>query len=165
LSDVLLRARNGAADSELEVVELDRSLLGSEFTRTGTTFDGRDLFSPAAGKLAAGARLSDLGSALSPLELVTLELHHDPNETRVRAVDVYGNVITDAPALQSSSRVIGNQGRPIPFGSTYADGAPGELIAVRGSFGTIELAINRGSAADLLACRVGDLFQLEKAGS
>lgn len=161
LSDVLLRAREAVMQTAVHAVQLDRAQLGAEFTRTGTTFDGRDLFSPAAGKLAAGAALTDLGTAFPSRELVTLEVERRPTAARVRAIDLYGNVITDAPVAESGEQELWAMGRPIPFKNTYAEGALDELIAVRGSFGTIELSVNRGSAATLLDCQIGDLFPLK----
>jgi S-adenosylmethionine hydrolase len=72
-------------------------------------------------------------------------------------VDHFGNLITNIPgeavAEMSLPRVAG---RLVPRRvRTYADAAPGELVALAGSDGLLEIAVVGGSAARQLGAGVG----------
>ena len=41
------------------------------------------------------------------------------------------------------------------YRASYADAAPGELFAIRGSAGYLEVSLNQGNAADVLGVRAG----------
>ncbi|MCI5126359.1 MAG: hypothetical protein D3925_18260, partial [Candidatus Electrothrix sp. AR5] len=47
------------------------------------------------------------------------------------------------------------------MGTTYAEAEPGKLIALLDSAGYLEIAVNRGSAAELTGCRLGDPVQVD----
>ena len=90
----------------------------------------------------------------------------DGNRLRgvVLKVDRFGNLITnitpqDAPAIFGA----GAKGFKIVVGSreiteirnAYAEGAPGEVIGILGSMGFLEIAANRGAAAQLTGASKG----------
>jgi hypothetical protein len=81
----------------------------------GPTFAGRDIFAPAAGLLAAGHDLAELGSPIDPgslIRLPPLTCRRRPDgslELEVTWVDRYGNV-----QLSARPEDIGALG-PIPF--------------------------------------------------
>ena len=56
------------------------------------------------------------------------------------------------------------RGRRVPVVSSYADGRPGELVAVVGSLGLVELAVPLGSAAARVHARRGDPVSLRRGG-
>ena len=134
------------------------------------TFHGRDLFSPAAAHLAAGASLADLGPPLDPTVLVRLELpqpvtHGDRIEAAVLYVDRFGNMQLNLAADDVEQAGI-ETGRRIELefqgeryyaiaARTFADARPGEIVLYEDSYGNIAVAINRGNAAEMLSARAG----------
>jgi S-adenosyl-L-methionine hydrolase (adenosine-forming) len=67
---LLVAAAEAAAEAPVRrVVELARSPAPPD---RASTFDGRDLFAPAAAALCAGASLEDLGQPIDPVSLVRL---------------------------------------------------------------------------------------------
>ena len=132
--------------------------------RIGTTFDGRDLFAPAAAGLASGTPPRCLG------EPVSLRGPAPPSPRRTLAggsgvvvhVDRFGNIITNVPSgwlPRGTGRAYARCGRAagaVPVATSYEGGRRDELLLLRSSFGTLELAVNRGRAVDRLRVRTGD---------
>ena len=120
-----------------------------------SSFHGRDVVAPAAAELAAGAALESLGPLVEdPVRLSFEPL--PPGTGRVRTVDRFGNLITDldGSALEGASRVeIG--GRTVRVAAAYGSVAPGALLALVGSDGTVEVAARDSSAMSLLGAGVG----------
>jgi len=113
------------------------------------TFHGRDVFAPAAAALANGSPPASLGSAYaSPVVLRTREPQRAADGAvigEVITIDRFGNAITNCLGLRGGTIEIG--GEVLPMMRTYADAAPGALVALVGSTGLIELAVRDGSAA------------------
>lgn len=128
------------------------------------TFHGRDIFAPVAAHLSRGLRWSELGEAGA--DYVRLRW---PEPVARRGVvlgeivylDRFGNGITnlDAPTLGGAVTAgIVRLGRRMvgPVQTCYASVAPGAAVAVIGSSGLLEIAVNGGSAAQRFRLRVGD---------
>jgi S-adenosyl-L-methionine hydrolase (adenosine-forming) len=120
------------------------------------TFHGRDVFAPAAGRLAAGANPAEAGPLVPKmidLAAPAVHIHGGVIEAEVIHVDGFGNLITSLPAeaLAGAGVVVeidGTEGRFEPrVGRTFSDVDPGALIAYVGSGGQIEIARRDGSAA------------------
>ncbi len=65
------------------------------------TFDGRFLVAPAAGRLAAGAPIGELGPALREMRRLTVrvaKVSSDSVQGEVIHVDRFGNLVTNVPA-------------------------------------------------------------------
>jgi hypothetical protein len=142
-------------------------------TPVSATFHGRDLLAPIAAELAKGMAPAAVGRPLLREELMTLPLADaviDPAGSKVTgevvSVDHFGNLLTNI-----SSDIIRQVGGPAPFPSifirvkkttisglapSYGSGAQGELLALFGSRGHLEVAVNQGSAARELAAGPGD---------
>jgi hypothetical protein len=122
------------------------------------TFHGRDVFAPAAAQLALGVPLETLGAPhAAPVVRRTPEASRRADGAVsgiVITVDRFGNLITNLMSRRGGS--IELAGRSLPLARTYADVAPGELVALVGSSGLIEVAVRDGSAADKLGTRRGD---------
>jgi S-adenosylmethionine hydrolase len=122
-----------------------------------STFHGRDIFAPAAAHLAIGLPLRKLGPPIAnPVRLSPPEprLHADGTiEGEIVYVDRFGNLITNLAGLAEGT--IGCAGRELPVRRTYGDAAPGELLALTGSDGELEIAVRNGSAADVLRVQAG----------
>lgn len=135
--------------------------------RPSTTFHGRDIFAPAAAHLAAGVSLDVLGDRIDPESLVrltfpALEAAAEGLKAAVQYVDYFGNIVTNIPASQITARnwFIQCDRRTIPAVNTYSDRPAGELIALTGSHGWIEIAVNGGNAAEELDIKIGDRVDL-----
>jgi S-adenosyl-L-methionine hydrolase (adenosine-forming) len=125
------------------------------------TFEGRDRFAPAAGWLARGVPLAAFGGEVSDyllLDIPVVEVRDNRVEGVVLRVDRFGNLITniDRAAFERASRgkhtVLTVAGATIAgVVSTYAEAPEGELCALFGSSGHLEIAVRNGSAAALLA--------------
>lgn len=121
------------------------------------TFHGRDLFAPAAARLAMGEPLEALG-----------ERYDDPVRRRTPApfrrtdgmivgevltVDRFGNAITNLIARGDGRVHVGEL--TLPLARTYADVDNGSPVALVGSSGLIEVAVRDGSAAERLGLMRG----------
>lgn len=131
------------------------------------TFHGRDVFAPAAARLAGGWPLKRLGVPTSIQ--CPLEFRLCGRRGEVVAVDRFGNVITNLPPLPGKNyyRVSLSRGgtqyfqAELPAFPTYAAAPEGVAFLIVGSNGTLEISVNRGSAADLLRVQPGDLVEAD----
>ena len=121
-----------------------------------STFHGRDVFAPAAATLATGVAPEAAGPEI---ELEGALAGEAPDA--VIHVDNFGNLITAIPRDRVPARAsLQVSGRSIPLVATYADVAPGELLAYIGSANTLEIAVREGSAAEALAAGRGSLVSV-----
>ena len=118
-----------------------------------TTFHGRDIFAPVAAHIASGVALEQLGPAIAIDSLVQLAVPACTVDSCsvsgvIQAVDHFGNLVTNIPGtyVQQKRWSLEIGGLTIPGGQTYSDACPGELIALVGSHGWVEVAANQGSA-------------------
>lgn len=119
------------------------------------TFHGRDVFAPAAGRLARGDPLEALGDAVHAPVLLALP---EPGrgvagiEGEIIGVDRFGNLITNIPGeWAGAGSWVRVRGQGVgPLRRTYGDVEPGELVALIGSLGWIEVSVRNGNAADRL---------------
>jgi S-adenosyl-L-methionine hydrolase (adenosine-forming) len=125
------------------------------------TFHGRDVFAPAAARLAGGAALREAGPPLDPATLVGLDLpvprrEGDALVAHAVAVDAFGNVLLDAVGADLPAGAARVDGRPATAGRTFGDVAPGALLLYVDASGALAVAVNGGSARDALGLAVGD---------
>ncbi len=130
------------------------------------TFHGRDLFAPVAGAVCAGIPLSELGSPITPGQVVVLDLPQPRWDgltvtAHVLSIDVFGNVALDVtPAAVSERSELEIAGLIVPLVATFDAVAAGELLAYVDARGALALAVNSGSAAERLGLRVDDELAL-----
>lgn len=138
------------------------------------TFHGRDLFAPAAAHLAAGRPPEQLGPSVEPGEIVRFEVARaerdgDVVRGRVVHVDRFGNLITNLPSGSLPERpVVEIAGREIrALGRSFAGVDRGELVLIRGSGGTLEIAVREASAAVRLGVGTGEpaLLRRDREGA
>jgi len=135
-----------------------------------STFHGRDIFSPAAAHLCAGFPFDRLGDPVNPASCIMLPAEKNRIENgniiegRVLFCDHFGNIVT---SLESS--LVENRHRweisaegidGLPIVKTYEDVDEGKLLAYRGSFDTIEIAVRNGSAAGITGLKHGAAVRL-----
>jgi S-adenosylmethionine hydrolase len=130
------------------------------------TFHGRDIFAPTAAWLAKAFQTEAFGEEITDYVRFTMpkaKLSGQTVKGVVLRVDTFGNLITnlraeDIPAATVSSGTIKLtvNGKQIQkFVQTFGSGAPGEPIALFGSAGFLEIAVNRGNAARTLVVNRG----------
>lgn len=129
------------------------------------TFHGRDVFAPVAARLATGARLKDVGTptdTLHPLRWAMPVADDEGIRGWIVHVDRYGNCVTniseaDVQRWQKGRGLKAYAGSDVLEGlhHTYADVPPGDGLLLVGSSGLLEVAVNRGNAAELLGIRKG----------
>ncbi|MGV0025037.1 SAM hydrolase/SAM-dependent halogenase family protein [Phormidesmis priestleyi] len=131
-------------------------------------FHGRDIFAPVGAHLASGVPLRELGREIDLDTIVQFPIS-DPRRTgqiiegSIQAIDHFGNLITNIPGTEVEGKVwsvtIGNsiyQGK-----TTYADSEVGEVLALIGSHGWVEIAANQGNAQRQLRLIWGDPVSLQ----
>jgi hypothetical protein len=128
------------------------------------TFHGRDIFAPVAAHLSRGVPIGKLGPALKGF--VRLDWQK-PRELRggiegeVVYIDRFGNAITNlgsdlfGGAKWAVWEVHAQRRRRCPVKPFYQAVAPGCLVALVGSSGFLEIAVNGGSAEKVLGLKVG----------
>jgi S-adenosylmethionine hydrolase len=131
------------------------------------TFHGRDIFAPVAAHLAAGVALTALGDSLDPQTLTRIAIPPakiTPQQIigSIQHSDHFGNLITTIPvaAIADQTWVMQVGEVEIPFGKAYGEVAIGHAIALVGSHGWVEIAVNSSSAQARLRLVIGDEVQL-----
>lgn len=133
------------------------------------TFHGRDIFAPVAARLALGMAPGDLGTPISNAvrlaQAAPQRIGNDHVVGSVVHVDRFGNLISDVPAawLEDGAWVCQIADREIAaLASTYAEVAPGIVLGLVSSGGTLEVAVREGSAARDLGVGVGATLTLRR---
>jgi hypothetical protein len=131
------------------------------------TFHGRDVFTPVAARIAAGAAPAGAGPAVDPDSLVRLPepvvtMGDGWVEAEVLTIDRFGNVQLAAgeDALAGLGPEVTVGGVRARQGGTFADAAPGDLVVFTDSAGRVAVAVNGGRAVVVLSVRPGDVMRL-----
>ncbi len=136
--------------------------LGKEVSRT---FHGRDIFAPTAALLARGEPFAAVGPVVATADLARLPgfwpdwEHVDPGQDRLLGtvvhIDNFGNLITNIRRdrfVAASPEQLTEAWVTTPFhtctglSATYGDHPPDRVIALFGSFNTLEIARVNGRA-------------------
>ncbi len=153
---------------------------------TSQTFHGRDIFAPIAAHLANGVALDRFGPSINDVTMLPapqLAITPDLISGEVVNIDHFGNIVTsighliweDAHALLLQPRLLvaasrqlyadrlvvnmnGHEIRGVK--QSYSDVGPHEVLALVGSNGLLELAVNQGSGAERLLAAIGDQVEL-----
>jgi hypothetical protein len=132
------------------------------------TFHGRDVFAPVAANLAKGVDPEKFGAEITDYVRFAAPTPKRAPDGSLRGIvlkiDRYGNLVTnirasDAPQLLGDNsppfRIMIGKHEITEIRSHYAEGAPGEVFAILGSMGFLEISANRGTAAKLLGITKG----------
>jgi S-adenosyl-L-methionine hydrolase (adenosine-forming) len=131
-----------------------------------TTFHGRDIFAPTAAWLSKTFQTEAFGEFITDFVRFTMPKAKSSGQAVkgvVLRVDAFGNLMTNLTAEEIPIGALGggaiklavNGKQVLKFAPTFASGNPGEPIAVLGSAGYVEIAVNRGSAARTLGVNRG----------
>ncbi|MCF4967713.1 SAM hydrolase/SAM-dependent halogenase family protein [Nostoc sp. CMAA1605] len=131
------------------------------------TFHGRDIFAPVAAHLASGVALQQLGREIDLASLIKLNIQQC-NLTNtgvwgcIQYIDHFGNLVSNIPesSVQSQKWCVQISGVRIPGGKTYTDVALGEALALVGSHGWVEIAINGGNANLQMGINLSDELEV-----
>ncbi len=159
------------------IVELDNPAY--HLPGVSHTFHGRDIFAPAAGHLAAGVPLTALGTPMQAIRRLPpprLDISSDAITGEILYADHFGNLITSIGplrwtgdhSLSLAAQTGETVGADLEFDAhkatvvighhhlnsirrTYSAASTGTALALVGSSGRLEIAVNGGSAAAQLA--------------
>jgi S-adenosyl-L-methionine hydrolase (adenosine-forming) len=137
------------------------------------TFHGRDIFAPVAARLAAGLPLDVVGVAVDPkglgrLDVPAPERTEDGLAATAVLVDRFGNVALNLSAAQLEAAELGERLELDCGGEryftrvvrTFSSVRPSDILVLIDSYGQVALAVNSGSAAEVLGVATGDRVHL-----
>lgn len=140
------------------------------------TFHGRDIFAPVAAYLTKGVEAAKFGEEITDYVrfLGPKPKPVGPSAWKgvVMKTDKFGNLITnitpgDIPELFDGSsqafRITVGKADVTRLCSSYSQGPPGELFAILGSAGYLEISANKGAASRLAAADKGSEVNLTLA--
>ncbi|HEX3819917.1 MAG TPA: SAM-dependent chlorinase/fluorinase [Candidatus Sulfotelmatobacter sp.] len=131
------------------------------------TFHGRDIFAPCAAYLAKLVDSHKFGEEIEDYVKFAAPKPKPAGDNRLRAVvlkvDRFGNLITnitpeDVPVLfggKSSFKIVVGSKEITEIRSSFAEGGPGEVFAIIGSMGYLEIVANRAAAAQITGAGKG----------
>jgi S-adenosylmethionine hydrolase len=132
------------------------------------TFHARDIFAPVAGWLAKGVDPEKFGEPITDFVRFNAPKPKalDAHTLRgvVLKVDRFGNLVTnftaeDVPALfqpqPPAFKIVIGKREVTTLKTNFAEGAPGEVFAILGSMGYLEIAANRAAAVQLVGSGKG----------
>lgn len=141
-------------------------LTNSQYWRTpkpSKTFHGRDIFAPVGAHLASGVSLQQLGDEIDPASLVQMNLENCTQTKTgwsgyIQYIDYFGNLVSNIPGdyTQGKKWCVQVGGVIIPGCNTYSEVQTGEALALIGSHGWVEIAINSGNAQSQLQINLQD---------
>ncbi|MGA3267483.1 MAG: SAM-dependent chlorinase/fluorinase [Verrucomicrobiota bacterium] len=130
------------------------------------TFHGRDVFAPVAAHLCRGVAMRQLGPAQR--DIVRLpwpqpRVHRRRIDGVVVFIDRFGNAITNIAhastppgGMDAGGRLFLGRKLFCPVKAFYQSVPAGQAVAVPGSSGFLEIAVNGGSAARRFGLRIDD---------
>ena len=159
-----------AGQTDIELVSLENPAYF--LPQVSPTFQGRDLFAPVAAHLSLGVDLRRLGPVITnPVPLPWPEPFFAPEiiKGEIIYVDRFGNLVSNLAAGAFRSWLKGGNFQievgPVTLTKlhrTYGEAAPGEVLALVGSHGFLEIACARGSAAARLRAAVGRPLEIRR---
>ncbi|MCJ7774427.1 MAG: SAM-dependent chlorinase/fluorinase [Desulfobacterales bacterium] len=139
------------------------------------TFHGRDIFAPVGAHMALGVNLTDLGDLIEKNKVVRLNINK-PVQTKdeisghVISIDRFGNLISniDEECLTkiyqkdryNSIEFSIGQRKITGLSHSYENSKNQEPLAIIGSRGTLEIAVNKGSAQKYFMAGKGDIIKV-----
>ena len=133
------------------------------------TFHGRDVFAACAGWLSKGVESSKFGEEITDYVRFSAPKPKPISERGFKGVvlktDKFGNLITnitpkDIPQLFEPApppfRIVVGKAEVTKMKDSYAQATPGEVFGILGSMGFLEIAANRGAAAQLTGTGKGN---------
>jgi S-adenosylmethionine hydrolase len=163
LEDHFFVAPNNGILSLISEKAFQQAAILNTIKSISSTFPEKDIMAPAAGKLAAGIALSDLGRPVTDLRRLTgrrLKASRQNILGHVAFVDHFGNLITNISRSifqelsEGKSYTIHFSGEKFKkLHMDYSQAEPGECFVLFNSLGLLEIGIYRGNASALLGLK------------
>ena len=157
-------------NGEREIIELNQGQYF--FPGNSATFHGRDIFAPAAAHLSSGVSPREMGKEIKNPITISLpepEVKEGVIVGEVIYLDRFGNLVTNISrdfwgGLRKKKPLeilIGKKeiSRIVDY---YAQGKRGEVLALFGSFGLLEIAVRDGSAHAILGVDRGEKVRVRE---
>ncbi len=136
--------------------------------KVSSTFHGRDIFAPAAAHLDMAAEPSEFGAKITDAatpQFTTVKRKNSYLIGEVLHVDGFGNIITNINEKELAQSKTVNVKLPkaaleVVLGKTYAETKPQQPLALVGSHGFLEIALNQGNAAEKFHIKAGDKIEV-----
>jgi len=132
------------------------------------TFHGRDIFAACAGWLSKGVEITKFGEEITDFVRFAAPKPKPISDNSFKGVvlktDKFGNLITnitpkDIPQLFEHTtppfRIVVCKAEVTKMKTAYAQATPGEIFAILGSMGYLEISANRGAANRLAGADKG----------
>jgi len=132
------------------------------------TFHGRDVFAAVAGWLSKGVEVAKFGDEITDFIRFAAPKPKPVDARTFKAVvlkvDKFGNLVTnfserDVPQLFAQPtpafKITVGKAQVSKLVQSYSQGAPGEVFAIVGSMGYLEISANRGAAAQVVGAGRG----------
>jgi S-adenosylmethionine hydrolase len=166
-----LQLESGAADSLVSIENADFFL-----EPVSRTFHGRDIFAPVGAYISMGIDIKKMGTPLNKSQLVRFDVRKPRFNNRgeligtIISIDRFGNLMTNIRS-NDVNQILGSQPATklmIEIGKSHIQGLSESYqgtesenpLAIIGSRGYLEIAVNRGSAQGRLKLEKGDLVKL-----
>jgi S-adenosyl-L-methionine hydrolase (adenosine-forming) len=141
------------------------------------TFHGRDVFAPVAAYLSKGVEAAKFGDTVSDYVRFLVPKPKATAANSWKAVvlktDKFGNLITNITPAElpqifdgssQSFKLIVGKAEITKLCSSYSQGGAGELFAILGSSGLLEISTNKGAASRLAGADKGSEVTVTVAG-
>jgi S-adenosylmethionine hydrolase len=136
------------------------------------TFHGRDVFAPVAAWLTKSWQTSSFGEPITDFvrfSVPKVKTEGNTIQGTVMRTDHFGNLITNVTLQDAPALLAGGDAFTISVGNakitkvvgTFAEGSAGEPVALIGSSGYLEIAVNKGNASRTLGAARGAEVTLE----
>ncbi len=119
------------------------------------TFHGRDLYAPACVFIANNDRPEGR-------EFIWEDRHHWPDDLyECIYIDHFGNVMTGirAETIDKASNLM-IAGQSIQYADYFSAVEPGQALWYENSYGLLEIAVNKGSASEVLNLNIGTMVSI-----
>jgi S-adenosylmethionine hydrolase len=155
--------------AERDGIENFREITNRRFMlpEVSNTFHGRDVFAPVAAHLANGVEIKEIGPELSKIVrplFARVKSKKGVLTGEILHLDDFGNIITNITAAQidhlgSRDQLEIELGRRIlklRLRKTYGEAERNEALALIGSHGYFEIAVNQGRGVEEFKVKAGD---------
>ncbi|MCX9082425.1 MAG: S-adenosyl-l-methionine hydroxide adenosyltransferase family protein [Candidatus Methanoperedens sp.] len=149
---------------KIKVYEISNRALFRE--NISATFHGRDIFAPIGAHISKGLGIEKVGGRINDFNVLHFGAGRkikDSLQGEVIYIDIFGNIITNFSGKTVNFRpgddlLIDN--RKVIFSRSYGFCEEGEPLALIGSHGYLEIAVNMGSAAKMFCKKQGDKIKI-----
>ena len=149
---------------KIKVYEISNRTLFRE--NISGTFHGRDIFAPIGAHISKGLGIEKVGDSINDfnvLDFGTGRKIKDSFQGEVIYIDIFGNIITNFSGksmdFQPGDELIIDKKKVI-FRNSYGFCEKGEPLALIGSHGYLEIAVNLASAAKMFCKKQGDEIKI-----